>query len=62
MDLQGVAIQEGSQYQVLLGCDVLLGRQGVLAPAVIDMAGELRWRFLKQDGLEAVAPMHTGAI
>ena len=47
MDLQGVAVQEGSQYQVLLGCDVLLGRQGVLAPAVIDMAGELRWRFLK---------------
>lgn len=52
VDVTGVTVQKAPFYQALLGCDLLMGKAGVLGPATINLGvdtstGSVHWPQLR---------------
>ena len=61
VDVSGVTVSAGEFYQGLLGCDLLMGKRGILGPAVVAMEGNVQWQQEKA-GCIAVAEFLTRTV
>lgn len=49
--LDRVKVTPSSDYQALIGCDVLNGDGQVLGKSVIDLEGKVSWRILRDNSM-----------